>query len=57
MVTVTEGHAYTGADLTAGDRVFLLYQSANRREGNITQRWDNVVTEASLARAVETTVG
>jgi len=32
MRTVTEDHAYRGVDLRAGDRVFLLYQSANRDE-------------------------
>ncbi|MGH9085801.1 MAG: cytochrome P450 [Acidimicrobiales bacterium] len=30
--TVTEAHTYQGVDLAAGDRVFLLYQSANRDE-------------------------
>jgi cholest-4-en-3-one 26-monooxygenase len=30
--TVTEDHTYAGVDLKAGDRVFLLYQSANRDE-------------------------
>jgi cholest-4-en-3-one 26-monooxygenase len=32
MRTVTEDHTYQGVDLKAGDRVFLLYQSANRDE-------------------------
>ena len=32
MRTVTEDHRYQGVDLVAGDRVFLLYQSANRDE-------------------------
>jgi cytochrome P450 family 142 subfamily A polypeptide 1 len=32
MRTVTEDHSYQGVDLRAGDRVFLLYQSANRDE-------------------------
>jgi cytochrome P450 family 142 subfamily A polypeptide 1 len=32
MRTVTEDHTYKGVDLKAGDRVFLLYQSANRDE-------------------------
>ena len=32
MRTVTEDHTYQGVDLVAGDRVFLLYQSANRDE-------------------------
>jgi cytochrome P450 family 142 subfamily A polypeptide 1 len=32
MRTVTEDHAYRGVELKAGDRVFLLYQSANRDE-------------------------
>ena len=32
MRTVTEDHTYNGVDLRAGDRVFLLYQSANRDE-------------------------
>jgi cytochrome P450 family 142 subfamily A polypeptide 1 len=32
MRTVTEDHAYQGIDLKAGDRVFMLYQSANRDE-------------------------
>ncbi|HEX5946150.1 MAG TPA: cytochrome P450 [Acidimicrobiales bacterium] len=32
MRTVTEDHTYNGVDLQAGDRVFLLYQSANRDE-------------------------
>jgi cytochrome P450 len=32
MRTVTEDHTYRGVDLHAGDRVFLLYQSANRDE-------------------------
>ena len=32
MRTVTEDHAYQGVDLRAGDRVFMLYQSANRDE-------------------------
>jgi cytochrome P450 family 142 subfamily A polypeptide 1 len=30
--TVTEDHTYQGVDLKAGDRVFMLYQSANRDE-------------------------
>jgi cholest-4-en-3-one 26-monooxygenase len=33
MRTVTEDHTYRGVDFVAGDRVFLLYQSANRDEG------------------------
>ena len=32
MRTVTEDHSYQGVDLKAGDRVFMLYQSANRDE-------------------------
>jgi cholest-4-en-3-one 26-monooxygenase len=32
MRTVTEDHTYKGVDLAAGDRVFMLYQSANRDE-------------------------
>jgi cytochrome P450 family 142 subfamily A polypeptide 1 len=32
MRTVTEDHTFKGVDLEAGDRVFLLYQSANRDE-------------------------
>jgi cholest-4-en-3-one 26-monooxygenase len=32
MRTVTEDHTYRGVDFVAGDRVFLLYQSANRDE-------------------------
>jgi cholest-4-en-3-one 26-monooxygenase len=32
MRTVTEDHTYKGVDLRAGDRVFMLYQSANRDE-------------------------
>ena len=32
MRTVTEDHTYQGVDLAAGDRMFLLYQSANRDE-------------------------
>ncbi|MGH9231112.1 MAG: cytochrome P450 [Acidimicrobiales bacterium] len=32
MRTVTEDHTYKGVDLVAGDRVFMLYQSANRDE-------------------------
>jgi cholest-4-en-3-one 26-monooxygenase len=32
MRTVTEAHTYRGVDFEAGDRVFLLYQSANRDE-------------------------
>ena len=32
MRTVTEAHTYQGVDLLPGDRVFLLYQSANRDE-------------------------
>ena len=32
MRTVTEDHTYNGVDLAAGDRVFMLYQSANRDE-------------------------
>lgn len=32
MRTATEDHTYQGVDLRAGDRVFLLYQSANRDE-------------------------
>jgi cholest-4-en-3-one 26-monooxygenase len=32
MRTVTTDHAYGGVDLKAGDRLFLLYQSANRDE-------------------------
>ena len=32
MRTVTEDHTLHGVDLRAGDRVFLLYQSANRDE-------------------------
>lgn len=30
--TVTEAHTYKGVDFKAGDRVFILYQSANRDE-------------------------
>jgi cytochrome P450 family 142 subfamily A polypeptide 1 len=30
--TVTEDHTYQGVDLKAGERVFMLYQSANRDE-------------------------
>src|SRR3546814_20565819 len=30
--TVTRDHTYKGGDLKAGDKVFLLYQSANRDE-------------------------
>jgi cytochrome P450 family 142 subfamily A polypeptide 1 len=32
MRTVTTDHTYKGVDLKAGERVFLLYQSANRDE-------------------------
>ena len=32
MRTVTEDHTHKGVDLKAGDRVFMLYQSANRDE-------------------------
>jgi cholest-4-en-3-one 26-monooxygenase len=32
MRTVSADHTYQGVDLKAGDRVFLLYQSANRDE-------------------------
>jgi cytochrome P450 family 142 subfamily A polypeptide 1 len=32
MRTVTEDHGYRGVDFVAGDRVLLLYQSANRDE-------------------------
>jgi cytochrome P450 family 142 subfamily A polypeptide 1 len=32
MRTVTTDHTYQGVDLKAGDRLFLLYQSANRDE-------------------------
>jgi len=32
MRTVTEDHTYKGVDFKAGDRVFMLYQSANRDE-------------------------
>jgi cytochrome P450 len=32
MRTVTRDHTYRGVDLVAGDRMFLLYQSANRDE-------------------------
>ena len=32
MRTVTEDHAYRGVELKAGDRLFMLYQSANRDE-------------------------
>jgi cholest-4-en-3-one 26-monooxygenase len=32
MRTVTKDHTYGGVDFEAGDRVFLLYQSANRDE-------------------------
>jgi cytochrome P450 len=32
MRTVTEDHTYQGIDLKAGDKVFMLYQSANRDE-------------------------
>ncbi|HEX6569553.1 MAG TPA: cytochrome P450 [Acidimicrobiales bacterium] len=32
MRTVTRAHTYQGVDLAAGDRVFMLYQSANRDE-------------------------
>jgi cytochrome P450 family 142 subfamily A polypeptide 1 len=32
MRTVTEDHTYNGIDLAAGDKVFMLYQSANRDE-------------------------
>ena len=30
--TVTRDHAYNGVDFKAGDKVFMLYQSANRDE-------------------------
>jgi cytochrome P450 len=30
--TVTEDHTYGGVELKAGDKVFMLYQSANRDE-------------------------
>lgn len=30
--TVTESHSYGGVDLEPGDRIFMLYQSANRDE-------------------------
>ena len=30
--TVTQDHTYKGVDLKAGDKVFMLYQSANRDE-------------------------
>jgi len=30
--TVTEAHSYNGADLVEGDRILMLYQSANRDE-------------------------
>jgi cholest-4-en-3-one 26-monooxygenase len=32
MRTVTQDHTYRGVDFVAGDRIFLLYQSANRDE-------------------------
>jgi cytochrome P450 family 142 subfamily A polypeptide 1 len=32
MRTVTRDHTYQGVDLRSGDRVFMLYQSANRDE-------------------------
>lgn len=32
MRTVTEDHTYKGVELKAGERVFMLYQSANRDE-------------------------
>src|SRR5690606_25262395 len=32
MRTVTTPHTYKGVDLRPGDRVFMLYQSANRDE-------------------------
>jgi cytochrome P450 len=32
MRTVTQDHEYNGVELKAGDRVFMLYQSANRDE-------------------------
>jgi cytochrome P450 family 142 subfamily A polypeptide 1 len=32
MRTVTEDHTYNGIDFKAGDRVFMLYQAANRDE-------------------------
>ena len=43
--TVTEDHTYRGVDLRAGDRVFMLYQSANRDED-----WFEDPFEVDLAR-------
>ncbi len=42
--TVTEDHTYNGVDLHAGDRVLLLYQSANRDE-DVFERPDDLILD------------
>ena len=42
--TVTEDHTYQGVDLKAGDRVFMLYQSANRDE-TVFDRPDELIVD------------
>jgi cytochrome P450 len=56
--TVTTDHTYEGVDLKAGDKVFMLYQSANRDE-TVFDRPDELLVDrdpnphlgANLARA------
>ncbi len=42
--TVTEDHTYDGTDLKRGDRVLLLYQSANRDE-SVFERPDDLILD------------
>jgi cytochrome P450 len=42
--TVTEDHTYKGTDLAAGDRVLMLYQSANRDE-RVFERPDELILD------------
>ena len=42
--TVTEDHTYRGTELAAGDRVLMLYQSANRDE-RVFERPDELILD------------
>jgi cytochrome P450 family 142 subfamily A polypeptide 1 len=44
--TVTEDHTYKGIDFTAGDRILMLYQSANRDE-DVFDRPDDLILDRS----------
>ena len=44
--TVTQDHTYAGVDMKAGDKVFMLYQSANRDE-DVFDRADELLVDRS----------